>query len=81
VLTRLASDELRRVAAAGGGRLVALQGVAGLIAQLQTEHSRALSGQASAVPTVRVPHFRNDGVWLLPPLLLLGALLARRGWL
>ena len=29
---------------------------------------------------VRVASWLNDGVWLLPPLLLLAALLARRGW-
>lgn len=81
VLTRLATDELRRIAAAGGGRLVSLAGLPKLIAELQAEHSRALSARATAVARVRVAHFSNEGVWLLPPLILLGALLARRGWL
>ncbi len=81
VLTRLAIDELRRIAAAGGGRLVPLAGLSGLIAQLQAEHSRTLTARASAVPRLRVPRFLDGGIWLLPPLIIFGALLARRGWL
>jgi hypothetical protein len=30
---------------------------------------------------VELNTWRNEGIWLLPPLLLLAALIARRGWL
>jgi Ca-activated chloride channel homolog len=81
VMTRLKRDELRRIAAAGGGHYVPLQGLGSLIAALQAEHARSLVERDAAVPRMRVPHFRNEGVWLLLPLIGLGALLARRGWL
>lgn len=80
VMTRLKSDELRRIAEAGGGRYVPLQRLGSLIAALQAAHSRALTERAAAVSGIEVPHFRNEGVWLLLPLIALGALLARRGW-
>jgi Ca-activated chloride channel family protein len=80
VLTRLQSDKLERVADAGGGRFVLLNGLPGLIAALHAESSHSLtSGKAAA--GVEVQKWRNGGIWLLPPLLLLAALLARRGWL
>ncbi|MGH8149619.1 MAG: VWA domain-containing protein [Steroidobacteraceae bacterium] len=81
VMTRLASDELGHIAAAGGGRYVPLQRLGSLIAALQAAHSRTLRQRAVAVSGVKVPHFRNEGVWLLLPLIALGALLSRRGWL
>lgn len=81
VMTRLKSDELERIAAAGGGRYVPLSGLGSLIEALQAEHARSLTARDAAVPRVQVPHFRNEGVWLLLPLIGLGALLARRGWL
>jgi len=80
VLTRLDADLLARVAAAGGGRYVPLSGVPALIAQLQDAGSREMSAGVAA-PKVRLASWLNDGVWLLPPLLLLGALVARRGWI
>jgi len=81
VMTRLRRDELERIAAAGGGRYVSLQGLGSLIEALQSMHARALVERAAQVPRMRLPHFRNEGVWLLLPLIGLAALLARRGWL
>jgi Ca-activated chloride channel homolog len=79
VLTRLDSDLLQRVAAAGGGRFVPLSALPELVAALQAAGSRRMSSGVAA-PHVRLASWLNDGVWLLPPLLLLAALLARRGW-
>lgn len=81
VMTRLAGDEVGRIAAAGGGRYVPLSHIGSLIAALEAAHSRALRERAAVVSGIEVPHFRNEGVWLLLPLVALGALLARRGWL
>jgi Ca-activated chloride channel family protein len=80
VLARMPTDLLQRVAAAGGGSFVPLSGVAHLIATLQAESSRTLDAGAAA-PGMRVESWSNGGVWLLPLLLLLAALVARRGWL
>jgi len=80
VLTRLNTDVLRRVANAGAGRLVTLNQLPTLIAALHADATRTLSSAQSA-PQLHVTRWRNDGIWLLPALLLLAALLARRGWL
>lgn len=80
VLTRLDSSLLEELAAAGGGRYVPLKGLPALIARLHDAGSREMSSGVAA-PDVRLASWLNDGVWLLPPLLLLSALLARRGWL
>ena len=80
VLTRLDADLLQRVAAAGGGRFVPLSALPELVADLHGAGSREMSSGVAA-PHVRLASWLNDGVWLLPPLLLLAALLARRGWL
>jgi|SRR5579883_901142 len=79
VLTRLDSDLLQRVATAGGGRFVPLSSLPELIADLHGAGSREVSSSVAA-PDVRLASWLNDGVWLLPPLLLLAALIARRGW-
>lgn len=80
VLTRLDTGLLEQVVAAGGGRYVPLSGLPGLIAQLHAAGSREMSSGVAA-PHVKLSSWLNDGVWLLPPLLLLAALIARRGWL
>jgi Ca-activated chloride channel family protein len=80
VLTRLDADMLRRVASAGAGQFVTLDALPGLIRTLHAEASRTLAA-GQAAPRLQVASWRNDGIWLLPPLLLLAALLARRGWL
>ena len=79
VLTRLDSDLLQQVATAGGGRFVPLSALPELVADLHDAGSREMSAGA-AVPEVRLASWLNDGVWFLPPLLLLAALVARRGW-
>lgn len=79
VLSRLDSGLLRQIATAGGGRYVPLSALPKLIADLQQSGSREMSSGVAA-RHVKLASWLNDGVWLLPPLLLLGALLARRGW-
>ena len=78
VLTRLDADLLQRVAIAGGGRYVPLSALPQLIADLQQAGSRTMSSGIAA--HVKLSSWLNDGVWLLPALLLLAALVARRGW-
>lgn len=80
VLTRLDTGLLQRVAAAGGGHYVPLSGMPALIADLHAAGSRQMSSGVAA-QHVRLASWLNDGVWLLPALLLLAALLARRGWI
>lgn len=79
VLTRLDTDLLQRLASAGGGRFVPLSALPKLVAHLQRAGLREMSSSIAA-PHVKLESWLNDGVWLLPPLLLLAALLARRGW-
>lgn len=79
VLTRVDATLLEQVAVAGGGRYVPLSGLPELIAHLQAAGSREMSSGVAA-PRVRLASWLNDGVWLLPPMLLLAALIARRGW-
>lgn len=80
VLTRLDPALLQRVASAGGGRFVPLSALPQLVADLHAAGSHKMSSGVAA-PDVRLSSWLNDGVWLLPPLLLLAALLARRGWI
>ena len=80
VLTHLDTDLLRRVATAGGGSYVPFARLPALIHALDDERSREMSSGVAA-PHVKLASWLNDGVWLLPPLLLLAALIARRGWL
>ena len=70
---------LRQLAASGGGRYVDLSGLPGLIGDLQARAGRA--GVARAGQGVRVAHWLDGGIWLLPFVLLGAAVLARRGWL
>ena len=79
LLARLEVDRLRQLAASGGGRYVDLAGLPGLIAGLQS--GSLLAGGVTAAAGIEVEHWRDAGVWLLPGLLLLVAVLARRGWL
>lgn len=78
-ITRLQTDELQRVAASGGGRFVRLSELPSLVDALQSEHADRLAAEG-AKPGAQVTTWRNGGIWLLPALLLLAALLARRGW-
>lgn len=80
VVARMRSRELEQLAAAGRGRFVTLSGVPELIAALHAAPSRAMD-DAQSRSDARVEAWRNDGVWLLPPLLALAALVARKGWI
>jgi Ca-activated chloride channel family protein len=77
-LARLDADRLRQLAAAGDGEYVDLDQLPQLIRTLQTPHQ--LEG-GSEVDNVEVARWRDAGFWLLPGLLLLTALMSRRGWL
>ncbi|MFZ1546633.1 MAG: hypothetical protein WAT12_05975, partial [Candidatus Nitrotoga sp.] len=78
-LARLDIDQLQQIAKAGGGSYVDLAQLANLIAYLQAaQHS---TGSAIAAQGIEVSHWRDEGIWLLPILLLLASLLARRSWL
>ncbi|HVS77852.1 MAG TPA: VWA domain-containing protein [Steroidobacteraceae bacterium] len=79
VLARLDAGLLQRVAAAGGGRFVPLSALPELISHLHAAGSHRMSSGV-ATPHVRLESWLNDGVWLLPALLLLAALVARKGW-
>jgi Ca-activated chloride channel homolog len=79
-ITRLKAEELERIAAAGGGEFVRATGVSRLVSALEAQQSRNLDADKSESPQTRLATWQNEGVWLLPPLLLLAAWLARRGW-
>lgn len=80
VMTRLQAGLLHRIAAAGGGRFVLLDQLPQLIAGLHDDDLQSF-GAAAAAPRVHLATWLNGGIWLLPPLLLCGVLLARRGWI
>jgi Ca-activated chloride channel homolog len=80
VLSKLPIDELRHVAVAGGGRYWSLSEVDAMLASLQAESANPLEENAVATK-LQVGTWRNEGIWLLPPLLFAAALCARRGWL
>ena len=78
-LTRQRTDELRRVAAAGGGHFISTDAAAkSLLPSLETAGSTDMRADASRA---HLSTWRNEGIWLLPLLLLVAGLLARRGWL
>jgi len=76
---RLDSDRLHQLAAAGHGDYVDLANLSAFIGGLQTPEER--TGGAVATQDIQVDHWREEGIWLLPGLLLLAAALSRRGWL
>lgn len=78
-LARLDIGQLKQLANTGGGSYVDIAQVPGLISYLQAVPHTA--GGAIAAQGIEVTHWRDEGVWLLPALLLLAGLLARRGWL
>jgi Ca-activated chloride channel family protein len=79
-LTRLQSDQLRRLATAGGGNYYTVAEVPRLVQNLNAGESPQLDTHTDTAQA-QLSTWRNEGVWLLPPLLLLAALLARRGWI
>lgn len=78
-LAQLDIERLRQLANTGGGGYVEIAQVASLIHYLKAAPHSAEG--AVAAQGVEVSHWRDEGVWLLPILLLLAGLLARRGWL
>nr|WP_319564620.1 VWA domain-containing protein [uncultured Rhodoferax sp.] len=78
-LARLNPEPLQQLATLGGGRYVEAANVPTLVADLQATHP--LPGEALAATGVEVAHWHDAGAYLLPGLLLLAALLARRRWL
>ena len=79
-MTRVQTDELQHLAAAGGGKFVPVGDISALLSTLQSDQSHEVDAHAEP-SQAHVDAWRNEGIWLLPPLLLLAALLARRGWL
>lgn len=79
LLARTDPDQLRSLARSGGGDAFALSQLATLSAALAGGDARGARGDADS--THELARWRDAGAWLLPPLLLLGALLSRRGWL
>ena len=79
-IARLQTEELQHIAAAGGGEYVPISGVPGLVKVLEAQQSRALEEDKASSSETMLSTWQNEGVWLLPPLLLLAAWLARRGW-
>lgn len=77
-LAGLDTAALRDIARQGGGSYVTLAQLPSLTAALGAPEASPLEAGEDAA--TRLPHWRNEGAWLLPPLLLLAALLARRGW-
>jgi Ca-activated chloride channel family protein len=80
VLSKLPVDELQHLAIAGGGRYWSLGDVGAMLASLRSESSNPFEPGIEATK-LQVGAWRNEGFWLLPPLLLAAALCARRGWL
>lgn len=78
-MTRLNADLLRQLASAGGGRYVDLTEPQTLLADLRSTSS--VRDDAIAEQGQSVSHWRDAGAYLLPFVLLLSALLARRRWL
>jgi len=78
-LAQLDTGKLRQLANSGGGQYVDIAHLPSLITDLQTsqqdEHG-VISAQG-----IEVSHWRDEGIWLLPILLLLAATLTRKGWL
>jgi Ca-activated chloride channel homolog len=80
ILSKLPIDELQHLAVAGGGRYWPLGEVGAMLASLQSESSNRF-GEDAVAAKLQVGTWRNEGIWLLPPLLLAAAMCARRGWL
>lgn len=78
LLSKLPVDQLQRVASAGGGAYVPVSQFDALIQHLQDAHAYERDQQVAT--KLHLNAWRNGGIWLLPPILLFAALLARRGW-
>jgi Ca-activated chloride channel family protein len=81
LLSKLPDDQLQRIAAAGGGRYFPAGESNELIDELKQERSFRAREEDAQTASQHVQSWRNDGIWLLPVLLVSVALIARRGWL
>ncbi len=79
VMTRLHPEELQRVAAAGGGQYFALNEVPRLSGDLRHD-TAAVEEESDPAKSLTLTTWLNEGFWLIPPMLLIGVLIARRGW-
>jgi Ca-activated chloride channel family protein len=79
-VTRLQAEQLQHIAAAGGGEFVRASAVSGLLSSLEAQHVRSFDADKASSTQTHLSAWQNEGIWLLPPLLLLAAWLARRGW-
>jgi len=80
-MARLDVDRLRQLASIGGGRYVDMGQVPALTAGFQSVQSAQASGGTRAASGIEIAHWQDGGVWLLPLLLILVAVLSRKGWL
>jgi len=78
-LARLDVERLRQLAAVGGGQYADLAQLSALTVALQSS-TQGPGGERSA-QGIALAHWHDGGVWFLPLLLLLAAVLLRRGWL
>lgn len=76
----LPTEPLQKLAAAGDGKYANLSDARSLIAQLRTKQSSKLASDETGPNGVKLETWRDEGIWLLMPLALLAATIARRGW-
>lgn len=81
VISRLDPTQLTRLARAGGGRYRSLTADDSDILGLLAVDARPDPAQARQASGIAVDRWRDEGAWLLLPLLPLAALAFRRGWL
>ncbi|MES2181256.1 MAG: VWA domain-containing protein [Pseudomonadota bacterium] len=72
-------DQLEQLASSGGGRYVNIAQLPSLIDALQASNNQI--SQMTENKSFQVTRRLDGGIWLLPLLLIIAALLARRGWL
>jgi Ca-activated chloride channel family protein len=76
-ISRLNTNQLQQLADAGGGRYVDIANLPDLIQQLQATPNH--DTHAVAEQHITVEHWQDEGIWLLPLVLIFAALFARRG--
>jgi Ca-activated chloride channel family protein len=79
ILSKLPLDQLQRIAGAGHGRYWSLDQFPQLIEALDARHANPLDEDSIATER-QVSSWRNEGIWLLPPILFFALMFARRGW-
>jgi Ca-activated chloride channel family protein len=76
-ISTLNTNQLQQLAEAGGGQYVDLAQLSTLIKQLQTTPNP--DRHAVAEQKIIIEHWQDEGIWLLPLVLIFAALFARRG--